>query len=319
MNPKKPQRSGRNATVGTYKQRHSTSTVDKHEQWVQWCKANGVVPVSLVHGKWVRTNALGKDRRNRSASVKLKDDCILHYDHTTSITYPFTDGRPQTPAQRYKAQLNQQIHQRARDAERQVRKKKTAQRAHQQLAECVDMPVFGYLADKGLSSTHGIRWHHEQRCWCVPMTDVNGTVYSIQRIYSDKHNESRKLFLEDTRVSGLMYVMGELPRQLQVIVCEGFATAATVREETGRPVVCAFTANNLLPVCEAIRATYRDIEIIVAGDDDRHKESNTGRLKAEVAALAVGGKTLYPAFHAKCARCIDFNDVSACQLCRGDS
>lgn len=319
MNLEKSRRSGKSATARTYMQRHSTPTADKCQQWVDWCDANGVVPVSLTNGEWVRTNAPDKCYKNKALAVKLKYDCIHVVNHVTGERWTFFDNdKPRTPTQLHQSNVDRQIQKHAREAERQAQKSKTAQVAHQLLAESVEMAVSGYLADKGLSSTHGIRWHHRQRCWCIPMTDIDGTVYGAQRIYNDKRDGNNKRFLAGTRVPGLMYVLGELPGQLQVIVCEGFATAATIREETGGPVVCAFTAENLLPVCEVIRATYPDIGIIVAGDDDRRNEYNTGRIKAADAALAVVGRVAYPTFHGDCTSCVDFNDVHNCKLCRGD-
>jgi putative DNA primase/helicase len=38
-----------------------------------------------------------------------------------------------------------------------------------------------------------------------------------------------------------------------VLIAEGYATAASVHEATGRPVVVAFDAHNLKPVAELFR------------------------------------------------------------------
>jgi len=76
-----------------------------------------------------------------------------------------------------------------------------------------------------------------------------------------------------------------------IYICEGFATAATVREATKSPTVCAFNAGNLPKVAKAMRVKYPHAKIIIAGDND---ESGTGQLKATEAARAVDGIAIWP-------------------------
>ena len=94
-----------------------------------------------------------------------------------------------------------------------------------------------------------------------------------------------------------------------VVVAEGYATAATLHEATGLPVAAAFNAGNLKPAAEGLRERYLDKKIVVAGDNDHHREreidertglpkKNVGREKAEQAAAAVGGYALIPRFDA---------------------
>ena len=102
------------------------------------------------------------------------------------------------------------------------------------------------------------------------------------------------------------------------LFAEGFATAATLREETGHTTVGAMFAGNLLAVYKALRARYPDLAITVAGDDDRATAGNPGRMKAIEAADAVGGRIAFPTFCDRCdGSCTDFNDVAQCEAtCR---
>ncbi|MBK9986174.1 MAG: toprim domain-containing protein [Betaproteobacteria bacterium] len=82
-------------------------------------------------------------------------------------------------------------------------------------------------------------------------------------------------------------------------VCEGYATAASVHQATGRPTAVAFDAGNLANVAKTLRKLYPAVLVVIAGDDDRATEartgSNPGRLKAEAAARAVHGLAVFPA------------------------
>ncbi|MCW5601817.1 toprim domain-containing protein, partial [Nitrosomonas sp.] len=76
-----------------------------------------------------------------------------------------------------------------------------------------------------------------------------------------------------------------------ILISEGFATGASLHEATGEMTVIAFDANNLLPAAQKIRKKYRDIDIIVCGDNDL---SGVGQKAANEAAAAVGGLVHIP-------------------------
>ena len=97
------------------------------------------------------------------------------------------------------------------------------------------------------------------------------------------------------------------------LIAEGYATAATVHELTGAPVVVAFNAGNLLPVARTYRALHPERPIHIAGDDDHRRAAegkpNVGREKAEQAAAAIGGQALFPEFPAG-SNGTDWNDLA---------
>ena len=128
----------------------------------------------------------------------------------------------------------------------------------------------------------------------VPLLGPDAKIQTLQSIAPD----GRKLFVTDAPVTGGLFVLGGMVSKADkpVLVCEGFATAATLHEATGQVVVCAFNSGNLTHVAERLKQTYPAKEYIVCGDDDRGKSQNTGRAKAIEAAAILGGSAIFPEF-----------------------
>ena len=125
----------------------------------------------------------------------------------------------------------------------------------------------------------------------VPMFDAAGTIRSLQAIFPAKHPlfERNKDFLPGGGLAGLFGFIGQ--RTDKVLIAEGYATAATLHEETGLRVYLAFTANNLLAVGRIVRDKLPNVEIVFAADNDSKTAGNPGLTKATEAATAVGGST----------------------------
>ncbi|NPU91911.1 MAG: toprim domain-containing protein [Gammaproteobacteria bacterium] len=149
----------------------------------------------------------------------------------------------------------------------------------------------------------------QQDILIIPLIDIERKLVNVQRIWSD----GTKRFLAGGRITGCFCQFGNIGPEVKIIICEGFATAATIREATGDTVLAAMNAGNLLPVARAIRKKYPAAEIIVAGDDDRRTEGNPGRTKANESALAVNGLVTFPEFCRPDCGCSDFNDVRCCR------
>lgn len=105
------------------------------------------------------------------------------------------------------------------------------------------------------------------------------------------NSQGEKRFLSGGRKRGRFHIIGELSQR--ILICEGFATGASLFENSGQRVVIAFDAGNLLPVAKNIRELAPpDTEIIICGDNDL---SGIGQTKAREAALSIiGGKVLIP-------------------------
>lgn len=147
----------------------------------------------------------------------------------------------------------------------------------------------GYLQAKGIQP-HGALLHSDGRL--ILAMRIGKELHSIQFIAAD----GTKRFLPDGRVKGCYFRIGtgaEAKERGMLLLCEGFATGATLREATGLFVVVCFTAGNLLEVAKFMQDALPDVKIIIAGDVDK---SGTGQRAATEAAKAVDGIVALPQF-----------------------
>lgn len=166
--------------------------------------------------------------------------------------------------------------------------------------------VHPYLSTKGIKP-HGIKMFADKLL--IPMRDTAAHLHSLQTIAAD----GEKRFHPGGRVKGCYHAIGK-PAGL-LVICEGYATGASIHEATGNAVAIAFIAGNLDAVAKALRIKYADLKIIIAADDDYLTDGNPGKTKATAAALAVGGWLAVPEFlesingSARPDKATDFNDL----------
>ena len=115
----------------------------------------------------------------------------------------------------------------------------------------------------------------------VPLLDEDGKIWSFQKIYPDQRRAD-KILLKNGRTSGLYFTIGNL--SIQHVVCEGYATGASIHAATGYCVHVAFNAWNLKAVAQTIRKLHSDVELFIAADDDHKTDGNPGVTKATDAA-----------------------------------
>lgn len=166
-----------------------------------------------------------------------------------------------------------------------------------------------YLKRKHLNGNYGCRYAPsevdvmEQDLY-VPMRDIRGKWWGYQII----RPEGDKDFLPGAKVSDTFHLLGGEPDKV-LFIAEGLATAASIHEATGKSVACAFNAFNLKKVALAFREKYPKVRIIIAADDDRFGEKNTGRIAAKETSEAVRGVYVLPRFKDPKSRLTDFNDL----------
>ena len=124
----------------------------------------------------------------------------------------------------------------------------------------------------------------------VPARDASGTLHTLQFIGAD----GTKRFLSGGRIAGCYFAMGRPAGDL--MLCEGYATAATVFEATGTATAAVFNCGNLLAVARALRAKFPRLRIVVCADNDTATPGNPGLTMATQAARAVGGYVAVPRF-----------------------
>ncbi|MDE2020497.1 MAG: toprim domain-containing protein, partial [Patescibacteria group bacterium] len=147
-----------------------------------------------------------------------------------------------------------------------------------------------------------------QNILIVPMMDDKYEIQSLQFISED----GDKKFLYGGKMQGSRLVLGDLKDSETILIAEGYATAATIHEITGHPVVVAYNAGNLLEVSQSIRAQKPDADIVLCADDDWKTNGNPGLTKAHEAADAINGRVLSPEFGPdRPDGATDFNDMTA--------
>lgn len=151
-----------------------------------------------------------------------------------------------------------------------------------------------YLVKKRIQP-YGARKYHESLV--IPIYNKSDQLVNLQFI----DNEGGKRFLAGGHKRGCFHAIGNHTKR--ILICEGFATGASLFEDCGQRVVVAFDAGNLLPVAKNIRELSPDAEIIICGDNDI---SGIGQAKAKEAALAIGAKLLIPSTQGN-----DWNDELA--------
>lgn len=150
-------------------------------------------------------------------------------------------------------------------------------------------PEHEYLQRKGVEP-HGLRATGDGRL-IVPMYSDDGELTSLQYISGD----GEKKYHAGGRVKGAFFVVGDVAEnentKRPIYIAEGFATAATIHEETGDPCVVAFSAGNLVAVTEAIRDRYPDQSIVIVADND---QSGVGKNYADQAAAKHKARVVMP-------------------------
>lgn len=143
-----------------------------------------------------------------------------------------------------------------------------------------------YLTRKGIQP-HGARVTGDGRL-VVALRRLNGDLASLQYIAAD----GAKLYHPGGQAGGSCWWIGDLDAaDGRIYLAEGFATAATIHEATGRPVVISYSASNLVPVTEQIRERWPRRELVIVAD---HDASGVGQRYAEQAAAKYGARVVVP-------------------------
>lgn len=194
----------------------------------------------------------------------------------------------------------------AADAERERETAQAAESARSQwrIASEEGAGEHAYLRRKGVRA-YGVRVARNGAL-LIPLCGADGVVQNLQRIDA----AGQKRFLARGRVAGLFHALGKLDNAAAILLAEGYATAASVHEATGLPVVAAFSALNLKRVGRALREAHPAAHLIFAGDEDMvlaDGRRNTGRKAATEAAAVVQGVAVFPS--GMDASGSDFNDL----------
>ena len=240
------------------------------------------------------TKATAATWRSVKAGGGVTVGTLLHLAKDHGFTLPKPDQAPAAPRPE---ELARREHQRA-EAQRQEQARtetahaRAATEAAALWALASDQGASAYLTRKGVQA-YALRFTTDGRV-LVPLRDERGELRNVQTINAS----GEKRFLPGGPKSGLWHWCGTPEGAPVLAVCEGYATAASVHQATGRPVAVAFDAGNLGYVAKTLRRLHPAALLVLCGDDDRDTEAKTGtnpgRVKAEAAARAVRGLAVFP-------------------------
>lgn len=213
------------------------------------------------------------------------------------------DDKPSiSPEQLAAIKARQAADQKRAAAERQREAEAAAAKASGWWRKCSESGTNAYLERKGLPAgrLYGARVSQSGNL-VVPMQDGDGKTWGLQVIYADPAVKAKKGRDKDFTPPGLAkkghwHQIGSPVAGSIVLLCEGFATGASLHEATTLPVIVAFDAGNLMPVAQAVRKRYRGVRVLVCADDDYLSTPNTGIQSAQAVALAVDGAYVAPSF-----------------------
>lgn len=185
-----------------------------------------------------------------------------------------------------------------------------------QWSKMPDAPdTHAYFARKGVTASAGVKLDKYDNL-VIPLRNTDSELRSLQYIKPDGTKNLKK---GAEKTGNYFVVGGELNPQVPLLYAEGYATAASLHQATGMPVIMTVDAGNMVTVSRKLSELYPDSAHIILGEDDFTKDDNKGLNKAREAAKAIGGTYIIPQFteseralaFAGAGSFSDFNDIHA--------
>lgn len=238
----------------------------------------------------------GKIHRFRSDASRAKNGWYIAFGdgrpaghfgcwrRQVDVSWRSEGGPSMTPAEEI-AHAKRMAEMRAiRDAEVARQREVVAEVANQIWEEVKPAPAdHPYLVKKGIKP-HGARVTTDGKL-VVPLYGEDGSIASLQYIDGD----SGKRYHPGGEVKGKFWIIGA-PSDGVIYLAEGFATAATIHEVTGRPCAVSYSAGNLVDVAGVLVGIYGDRITVVADNDKGH----VGLRAAEQASAKHGVRYVIP-------------------------
>ena len=245
-------------------------------------------PNIQIDGQLHRFSTKGRARDDSGWYIVFPDEPIAGrygcWRDQIDITFRADVGRELTVAEQMISARRQNEARERRDAERKRKAEVAASTVEAIWANAIaPSPDHPYLKRKGIQA-HGARLTGDGRL-IVPLFLADGSLSSVQYIGDEKRYHPGAV----TR--GCSWTLGEIDDGT-IFVAEGFATAATIHEVSNRPVVIAYSANNLPTIVGQLREQHGDQrDIVIVADNDA---SGVGRNKADEAAARYGARIVMP-------------------------
>lgn len=282
----------------------------------------GLTPPDRIEpSKFYRFPGTGKGKQNTAGWCMQFPDGAggVYGDFASGLseTWQATRDRPMTAGEHEAFNRQAEEARRKAEAERLAKQAEAASSAREILEAAEEATdEHPYLKRKGIDANGLKLYRGDLEIAGMPcdgaliamIGDAKGAVISLQFIGAD----GEKRFFPGGSVRGGYHGFAKSKPPFKVLaIAEGIATAASIHEATGHPVVAAFNADNLPGVALALHEKYPGSQLILCADDDYRTQGNPGITKATEAALAVGGLLAVPDFGAtRPEGATDFNDLA---------
>ncbi|EFA0901730.1 DNA primase [Escherichia coli] len=165
-----------------------------------------------------------------------------------------------------------------------------------------------YLTRKGIRAAPGVRLNNKNEL-VIPFSNGRGEIRSYQRIPVTGGKDAR--ILKGSEKSGNWFAFGTPENGRPLLFAEGYATAASLHEATGLPVLMTIDADNMINVAKNARKIWTDSPFVFCADNDHQRKINKGVSSAKKAAASTHGEVIIPAFTEaeKAQGLTDFNDL----------
>ncbi|CAK7026123.1 MAG: hypothetical protein DELT_02591 [Desulfovibrio sp.] len=202
-----------------------------------------------------------------------------------------------SPAEQEALKQRQEVIKRQREAEFNARRAAATQKGQSILnASLPCSPEHPYLRRKGVPALGEMRQSQNEEL-LLPVRDISGNLLSLQRIFPN----GDKRFLTGGRVSGGYFLLQGKPEK-PFVICEGYATGASIHLACECTVFVAFSAINLPHIAGIVRRKHPGKIILICGDNDE-----AGRSKGQEAAQKAQARLVLPVFTTGTGT--DFNDL----------
>lgn len=296
-------------------------STDLIQQFADALAAAGYVPRGTIKAddKWHAAFIDGEKKPHGAYSLKIVDGnfaigCFFDRRDDANKTRWHSKSDQQTdPEELKRRKREQEARDKAEAAAELRRHERTAarlQRVYKRLPKADKHP---YLGKKGIEA-HGIKYREKGNELIIAGYGADSKIWTLQRILPT----GQKFLFTGGRKKASYFAFAKSGEDLSaLLICEGYATGASIREATGLPVIAAFDAGNMKPVAEDLRKKYPNSRFLFCADNDAFTMKNgepwnVGIEKAKQAAVAIGGApVIWPEFVSCETKPTDFNDLHA--------
>ena len=227
---------------------------------------------------WYHLHEFTIDDRETGRKVTLLTGAYGHFDgaesYYTKVELDKTKIPKISPDQAAENRRKQAESEKRAKNELATKQKNAALQAQRVWHRCNRTGHADYL-EKKLIRGHDVRYT-DSNAVVIPIQDETGYIWGLQFLldktsHKDKiakrGGNNKEFWPLGIAIKGHFYQIGPMITTV-CLVCEGYATGASLYEATGLPVVVCFNAGNLEPVIRTLSEYYKDAKFIICADDD---------------------------------------------------